>query len=148
VRRALSPVLLLGLAALASACGGGASEQPVISEGSLVGTWSGPQGSMTFLADHTFHGSDLRFDAQPQGCTKFSGPGTWQFISSRGQSGASLTTYRKGSVIEVNMNGSLDSCDFDVTTWQVNGPVGLGYFADPDSPCISPAFARVRAKSS
>lgn len=73
--------------------------------------------------------------------------GTWSFLSQSGTSGTSPTTYKPGTAVEMLRNykhGDLieadflnakDACSFSLTSWQINGPLGLCYYADPESPC-------------
>lgn len=140
-------VLLCALSVALAACGSGGANQPILKASGLVGTWSGSLGTITFRADRTFETRHLNIPDLGSECTNLSMSGTWKFISQSSASGASPSTHKPGSAVEAPTNhkrGSLveadfynprDVCSFAVTTWQIDGPLGLCYYADPDSPC-------------
>lgn len=114
----------------------------------LAGTWISPEGSgaITFSADHSFEATRLNLNGLfgvtclPAASTS----GTWEFLSPDGDSAPNLTQYSSGNVIALTFAG-LDSAptsactsawsQTQLTTWQINGPLGLCVDMDPDSPC-------------
>lgn len=135
----LAVVMVLTSFGLTS-CGGESSSQPALGSSELQGTWTGPLGSITFNTDRTFDGHDLKLINS--GCSSTSGTGTWQFLSPAGVSSLSPTLYKSGKLIGVDFAGPRSSCNFQLTTWEIDPPVGLCLYADPDSPCTSSPFRR------
>jgi hypothetical protein len=140
-------VMILGLAA---GCGEGkqTSMQPELTTKQLAGTWVSPEGAgtITLYADHNFVATRLDLNGylgascQPTA----SASGTWQFLGSNGDPGPNMTTYSSGYVISLTVPGFTDypqsSCVsvwglLQFTSWQINGPLGLCLYQDPDSPC-------------
>jgi hypothetical protein len=136
-------LLLIGVLA---ACTHNPTSEPSLTRAQIVGTWRGPLGSLIFSKDQTFQADSLRSleSVGLEGCTQVSGGGTWQFLSNHGVSGHRLDQYSRGDLIGVELNASLENCSFELTTWEVSSPVGLCYYADPDSPCITPVFRKVK----
>jgi len=134
-------VLTMGITGLVvGACGSDQSSEPTLSAADVVGTWSGSEGTMTFLANRTFESHDLNLNAAfGSGCPRVSGTGTWQFEGDEG-TGSNSRSYKRGHLIFVAFGGSLTSCNFQLTSWEVDPPVALCIFSDPDSPCSSPVF--------
>jgi hypothetical protein len=98
---------------------------------------------MTFLANRSFAGHNLNLNAAfGSGCPSVSGTGTWEFESPKGATGSSLKSYKRGKLISVAFQGHFRSCNFQLTSWEIDPPVGLCIFSDPDSPCSSPVFTR------
>jgi len=140
--RPCAVALVLTLSVLvATSCSGSSSDQPVLSSSQVVGTWIGQAGSMTFHSDQTFSGHLSRPNADI--CPKVPPQATWAFLSPAGSSGLSLTSYKKGNVIEVTYAGAASDCNFELTSWKIDPPVGICFYADPDSPCTSAPFRKV-----
>lgn len=143
---------VLAAAVLTAGCGGQGSNQPVIAQAGLVGTWASHEaGSLTFRPGNRFTATDLNLDGDfGVSCrATASVSGTWEFESPGGHTGISLSKYRTGNVISMNKEHSSDnspsSCStknqlIDLTTWQINGPLGLCTMHDPDSPCDGEPF--------
>lgn len=142
---------VLALAALAAGCSPG-SRQPILTVGEVAGTLvSTSAGSLTFLPDHRFmaRNLDLSGDFGSKCQTTAYTRGTWEFDGPNGKSGDSLTEFNRGNLVflneEYSSSPSQDSCanawDMPIlTTWQVNGPLGLCASSDPDSPCDGEPF--------
>jgi hypothetical protein len=137
--------------ALAAGCEGGVqtSMQPDITVSQLAGTWTSPEGSgaITFHADHSFAATRLDLNGLfGQTCQPAaSASGTWEFLSPDGDSTPNPEQYSSGYVIGLTFAGfnrtPTSSCASiwsltQLTTWQINGPLGLCVDMDPDSPCI------------
>lgn len=133
-------ILAVAVAGLTiSACGRNQTSQPTLNSSEVVGTWTGPLGTMIFHADRTFEGQELKLN---KGCSGISGAATWQFLSSAGVSSSNPTFYKKGDLIAVDFIGANSACSFQLTSWEIKPPVGLCLDLDPDSPCSSSPFRR------
>jgi hypothetical protein len=136
--------------ALMAGCQGGVQTpmQPDITVSQLVGTWISSEGSgaITFRADGSFTATRLDLNGLfGQTCRPAaSASGTWEFLSPDGDS-PTLTEYSSGYVISLAFAGlnstSTQACALvwsltELTTWQINGPLGLCVDMDPDSPCV------------
>ena len=136
-RLTLSATITGVLAVVISACGAGQTSQPILKTSDLVGTWTGQRGALTFSADHSVEGHDLNVD-DPNCRMTISGPGVWQFVSPAGSSSISNTRYKKGNGIFVVFPSQKGTCGaVSLTSWQINGPLGLCIELDPDDPCAA-----------
>jgi hypothetical protein len=140
-------VLAAGCAVVAGAL---RPAQPDLTVSQLAGAWVSPEGSgtITFYADHTFAAARLNLNGlSGLACqTTTSASGTWGFESPDGDAVSSdLTEYSSGNVVFLVFAGSASApysaCtskwgSIQLTTWQVNGPLGLCVEMDPDSPCF------------
>jgi hypothetical protein len=140
-------VLAAGCAVVA-----GAQEpaQPDLTVSQLAGAWVSPEGSgtITFYADHSFAAARLNLNGLwGQACQPTtSASGTWGFESPDGDAVSSdPTEYSSGNAVFLVFAGSASApystCaskwgSIQLTTWQVNGPLGLCVEMDPDSPCF------------
>jgi hypothetical protein len=142
--RATTGMLACSLLAILSGCGKAASAQPVLSRADLVGVWVQSSGArMVFEANHQFEARDLNDTGFLSACPNASGPGTWAFVGSEGDSGPKLTTYSRGYLVFIRLDGRQSKCNFLVTSWEIHPPLGPCYDADPDSPCNAQVFTRV-----
>jgi hypothetical protein len=150
-----SVLWMLSVLVLAGCAPGPADRQPELTEAQLVGTWTGSAGSFTFNGDHTFTAADLNLSGlMSRKCrTVTLARGTWEFEGPDGSTGDSLTTYGTGNVLFLNVKQSSDQAQFSctnmwepiqLTTWQINGPLGLCAEVDPDSPCAGEPFVWTR----
>jgi hypothetical protein len=122
--------------------------QPGITVSQLAGTWTSAEGSgaITFYPNHTFAAARLDLDGlyavtchPPE-----SASGTWEFLSPDGASVPDLVEYSSGYIIGLTFadlhSKPTSSCASvwgmtQLTTWQIDGPLGLCADLDPDSPC-------------
>lgn len=119
-----------------------ANTQPTINGARLIGTWVGSRGAtMNFMADHTVvvRALNLGYVGPAGTCRSVSASGTWQFDGPQGASGISPDTYAKGNIIQVEFPPSqpITTCDSQFTTWEINPPLKLCLYLDPDTPCGS-----------
>jgi hypothetical protein len=133
----------LGLAVILAIAGcGNANPQPIINGTTLIGTWVGPDGAtMNFTADWmvVVRNLNLGFVGHSSTCRSVSAEGTWQFDSPQGNSGSSPLSYAKSDIIEIDFPASqpITICNSQFTTWEVNSPLRLCLYLDPDTPCGS-----------
>jgi hypothetical protein len=136
-------LLLCAPLILLAGCGGGASNQPVISGHDLAGMWTTGKAWMSFSSDHAIVVHKVNVEPGDPGCGVVSGTGTWQFLSSKGVSAAAPDLYKRGSLIEVELTVAPEVCgSWGLTTWGSPSAVTLCVESDPDSPCISDTFRR------
>jgi hypothetical protein len=123
--------------------------QPDITVSQLAGTWVSPEGSgtVTFGADHEFAATRLNLNGLSGSACQpaTSASGTWGFESPNGDAISSdLTAYSSGNVVFLVFAGlasaPYSTCTgewgtIELSTWQINGPLGLCVDLDPDSPC-------------
>jgi hypothetical protein len=143
---ACSAALVVAIVVLVFTAGSRTPAQPDLTKSELVGTWVSGSSSLTFQADGSFEGLNV----SGSGCAVFTAAGTWEFLAGIGDSPPPGVRYNKGAILGINLGGSLSTCAFQLTSWAV-GPlwqyhpaVRLCFYADPDSPCVSPAFTKER----
>lgn len=137
------PAIILVLAS----CSGRAGTQPIITRAEVIGTWNGPNGAvMTFMANQTVTVRRLNLGWNPTAnCTNISAIGTWQFDSLQGASGNSRLAFSKSDILQIDFQAQpIEICSSQFTTWELNGPLGLCLYLDPDSPCASGYVLRKR----
>lgn len=142
----LRPAVVLGLLLLVlGACSNPeGTDQPILTQDQIVGTWISQTGSsLTFKPGHELVVRHVDISPSVPGCGTASGGGTWQFLSLKGVSGPSPNTYKHGNLIMVLMPSIPEKCNgWGITTWGASSSVRLCVESDPDSPCISETFAR------
>jgi hypothetical protein len=138
-------VLAAGCAAVAGAL---APPQPDLSASQLAGSWVSPEGSgtITFYDDYTFTATRLDLNGllgvrcRPAA----SASGTWVFESPDGSAEQDRPQYPSGNVVFLTVasiaSAPSSTCTgllngIQLSTWQINGPLGLCVDLDPDSPC-------------
>jgi hypothetical protein len=96
---------------------------------------------MSFMSDHSVvvRALNLGYVSPGGTCRSVSATGTWQFDSPQGASGIGLDTYRTGDIIQIEFPSSqpITNCDSQFTTWEINPPLKLCLYLDPDTPCGS-----------
>jgi hypothetical protein len=142
----LRALVVLGLLVLVlAACGNSqGTTQPILTQHQVIGTWTSQSGSsLTFEPAHELVVKHVDIGPAVPGCGSASGAGTWQFLSLKGVSGSSPTTYKQGNLIMVLMPSIPEHCNgWGITTWGTSSSVRLCVASDPDSPCTSETFAR------
>jgi hypothetical protein len=120
----------------------------------LTGRWVSPEGAgtITFYADHRFTATSFDLNGvmglpcQPAP----SDSGVWEFLPADQHSVPDLSEYSTGDIIFLYDDGNADSANScldmsTLTTWQINGPLGLCPEGDPDSPCVGEPWVWVKA---
>lgn len=90
---------------------------------------------MVFHKDYTFNAVAMETDPVLPKCTSVSGTGEWEFTNAHGNTPPPGVTYKSGNQIFLAFDGQNDTCNAELTTWEINPPVGLCLDLDPDSPC-------------
>jgi len=145
-RKVLSIVALAAFTLTLSACGSAQSIQPKLTVAGLIGTWKSKSGSMVTLnSDHSVIVRHVDVGPGISGCGTVSGEGTWQFLSATGVGGSALDTYKNGNLVMILMPSIQEACNgWELTTWGTSSSVKLCVASDPDSPCISETFVRIK----
>ena len=132
-------MIVAGCVLLASCGAFGHTSQPVLTVSDVVGTWTNHQGStITFGADADFNAVGMDMEGILPGCRNVSGPGSWDFI---GQNNSGVS-YTSGNIVELSFDGQNDSCNVNLTSWEIDPPVGLCLDFDPDSPCTGTPWTK------
>ena len=135
---------LLFFSGILASCGR-SNAQPVIASSDVIGIWTSGGASLTFLANQDVSVRDLRLASFfGSSCQDLTGSGTWQFLSSTGDSGSSLSAIHKGSLISITLSDPNNMrCDgLEFTSWKLHGSQGLCLSLDPDTPCTGYVFNR------
>lgn len=136
-----------------AACVTRSGTQPVLTSTDLVAVWrSHDGGSIAFTSDHRFVATNLSLGKFWNGCAgagKISASGTWQFLSSQGDSSISFTGYSRGKMVGLSFDGAAGNPSIGctggaikLTSWNVNSTPGLCLQMDPDTVCDGYVFNR------